>query len=88
VSSHLHTPDVASYPVSQRFTRTLLAQDPDAWGLIYHSVRNPGDGCIAALRPPAVSLPLQGPHLTSVWNGRTVVSVYEKSEPLLSFEEK
>lgn len=82
---HLHSPDPADYGVSQGFARNLLEQDPDCWGLVFRSVRHRGGDCIAALRPPAVSLPVSGPYLTYVWDGRKIVSVYQKSEPLLEF---
>lgn len=50
----------------------------NSWGIVYRSVRNPGGECIAALRPPAVSIPKQGPHLSYVWDGREIGHVYEK----------
>jgi hypothetical protein len=81
----LHDPDPASYPVAQAWTRQLLDRDPDAWGIVFNSVRHEGGECIAALRPPAVSLPTQGPLLSYVWDGERVTEVYEKSGPLLRF---
>ena len=84
---NLHAPEINNYPLSQAFTRELLHHDPDAWGIVFRSVRHSGGECIAALRPPAVSLPISGPHLTYVWNGRQITSVYEKSEALLEFEQ-
>jgi hypothetical protein len=83
--AQLHDPDPANYPVAQRFAATLMQQDADAWGIVFNSVRHAGGDCIAALRPPAVSLPVNGPHLTYVWNGTRITSVYQKSEPLLEF---
>ena len=50
----------------------------NAWGLVYRSVRHNGGECIAAFRPQAVSLPVQGPHLAYVWNGTDIVDVIEK----------
>ena len=81
----LHDPDPANYPIAQQFTLALLQADPDAWGIVYNSVRHTGGDCIAALRPPAVSLPVSGPHLTYVWSGERITSVYQKSEPLVEF---
>ncbi|HIP52479.1 MAG TPA: RES domain-containing protein, partial [Chromatiales bacterium] len=81
----LYHPDPARYPQSQRFVRELRGEDPDAWGLVYRSVRHERGDCIAAFRPPAVSLPVQGPLLAYVWNGERVTTVYEKSEPLFRF---
>ncbi len=82
--ANLHDPELASYPVAQGFARNLLQRAPDAWGLVFNSVRHPGAACIAALRPPAVSLPVSGPHLTYVWDGERISTVYEKSEPVLT----
>lgn len=81
----LRHPDPAHYAAPQAFARRLRKADPDAWGLVYRSVRHEGGDCIAAFRPPAVSLPVQGPLLVYVWNGERVTTVYEKSEPLLTF---
>lgn len=50
-----------------------------SWGLAYRSVRDPGGECIGALRPPTVSRPRQGAHLSFVWDGRTIVRVYRKT---------
>lgn len=64
--SELHHPD--DYRPSQRFGARMRARH--SWGLLYRSVRDRGGECIAALRPPAVSIPHQGPHLRYVWDGR------------------
>jgi len=82
---YLHDPDPENYPISQAFTKKLLNHDKDAWGIVFRSVRHKEGECIASLRPPAVSLPISGPLLTYVWDGKKVKSVYEKSEPLLEF---
>lgn len=73
---HLHVPDVASYPVTQAFAGEV--RTANAWGIVYRSVRHQGGECIAALRPPAVTIPRQGPHLSYVWDGASIVQVYEK----------
>lgn len=49
-----------------------------SWGIVYRSVRDPNGECIAALRPPAVSIPRQGPHLSYVWDGTRIIHVYKK----------
>ncbi len=85
---YLHDPSPQNYPVSQAFTNTLLERDADAWGIVFNSVRQPGGACIAALRPPAVSLPISGPLLTYVWNGSKIEMVYEKSGPLVRFDDE
>lgn len=74
---HLHDPDVNSYGTAQAFTRQLLSEDPDAWGIVYRSVRHPGGVFLAALRPPCVSLPQTGPLLAYHWDGARVTHVDE-----------
>ena len=81
---HDPAPDPADHPVAQAFGRRLRAAG--SWGLWYRSVRHPGGECIAVFRPPAVSLPTQGPHLVYVWDGRRITEVYERSEPLVRFD--
>ncbi len=80
---HDPAPDPADHPLAQAFGRRL--RDGGAWGIWYRSVRHPGGECIAALRPPAVSLPTQGPHLVYAWNGEKITEVYERSEPVVRF---
>ncbi|WP_028630196.1 RES family NAD+ phosphorylase [Metapseudomonas resinovorans] len=65
----LHDPDMASYGTSQAFGG--LHRNAGKWGLLYNSVRLPGHECVAAFRPPAVSLPVQGAHFRYIWDGRT-----------------
>lgn len=74
---HLHDSDVGTYSATQAFARDARAAN--AWGIVYRSVRRPGGECIAALRPPAVSIPSQGPHLSYVWDGASIVRVYQKT---------
>lgn len=71
---HLHIPD--DWTASQRFGQEMKAIN--SWGIVYRSVRAPGGECIAALRPPAVSIPKQGPHLSYVWDGEIITHVYKK----------
>jgi hypothetical protein len=63
---HLHQPDPQAYGPSQVFAREL--RDAESWGLLYNSVRLAGHECVAAFRPPAVSIPKQGKHLRYVWS--------------------
>jgi len=70
----LHVPD--DWSPSQQFGRDM--KEINSWGIVYHSVRDPGGECIAALRPPSVSIPRQGPHLSYVWDGKQIINVYEK----------
>ena len=71
---HLHDPN--DWRPSQAFGLEMRAVR--SWGVVYRSVRDPGGECIAALRPPAVTIPRQGPHLSYVWDGTRIVRVYEK----------
>ncbi|MHB8474592.1 MAG: RES family NAD+ phosphorylase [Gammaproteobacteria bacterium] len=74
-----------NYSTSQGFAQRLRSADPDAWGFVYNSVRHAGGDCIAALRPPAVTLPTQGPHLFYAWDGTKITAAFEQSEPLITF---
>lgn len=65
----LHDPDPATYGVAQAFARTL--REAGSWGLLYRSVRLSGHECVAAFRPQAVSIPVQGKHVRYVWDART-----------------
>jgi len=72
---HLHHPN--NLTPAQAFGATLRAAG--SWGLAYRSVRDPGGECLAAFRPPAVSIPRQGPHLSYVWDGSAITRVYHKT---------
>lgn len=72
----LHDPN--NWNESQKFGKTL--REKKSWGIVYHSVRHQSGYCIAALRPPAVSIPTQGPHLTYVWDGNKITNVLEMKE--------
>ena len=82
---HDAAPDPADHPLAQAFGRRLRSEG--TWGIWYRSVRHAGGECLAIFRPPAVSLPVQGPHLVYVWNGERITHVYEKSEPLIRFDD-
>lgn len=71
----LHAPD--DWKPGQAFGRDMKAIN--SWGIVYRSVRDPGGECIAALRPPAVSIPRQGAHLSYVWDGTQISHVYRKT---------
>lgn len=43
-----------------------------AWGLCYRSVRHPGGECLAAFRPPAVTLPSLHKRYRCAWNGQQI----------------
>lgn len=48
-----------------------------SWGLYYHSVRHIGEQCVALLRPPATTIPVQSKHLQYHWNGHKITHVSE-----------
>lgn len=77
----VHHPD--DYAASQAFAAPL--HNDGASGLVYRSVRHEGGECIAAFKPQAVTIPVAGPALAYVWNGKSIASVYEKSRVLFSF---
>lgn len=70
----VHNPAVDSYPESQRVARRF--READSWGLLYRSVRAQGAECAAVFRPTALSVPVQGPHLRYVWDGRAITDVF------------
>lgn len=76
----LHRPDPSAYGDSQAFAREQ--RDGKTWGLLYRSVRLDGHECVAAFRPQAVSLPVQGPHLRYVWDARAgaITHILQMSE--------
>lgn len=57
-----------SYALTQVFAREQ--REAGRWGILYRSVRAPGHECVAALRPPALSVPIQGPHFRYRWDGK------------------
>lgn len=69
----LHDPN--SYKESQPFGRAL--REKKSWGLIYNSVRHHRGICIAAFRPPAISIPAQIAHLKYIWNGNKITEVLD-----------
>jgi RES domain len=62
--------------VSQETARRL--RDEGANGIVYASVRDAGGECAAVFRPRLLSNCRQERHLTYVWDGSTVSTVYEK----------
>lgn len=73
----LHDADPVRYGSSQAFARAL--RETGSWGLLYNSVRLEGHECVAAFRPPAVSIPVQGKHVRYVWDAKsqTISCVFE-----------
>ncbi len=74
----LHDPDLGSWGRCQRFGSGR--RDAGAWGLLYRSTRHTAGECVAAFRPRALSLPLQGKRLRYAWNGEHIDKVLTVSE--------
>jgi len=75
----LHHPE--DYSHSQSFAAALREQG--SYGIVYNSVRDKGGECIAALRPTAISIPMQRDHLAYVWDGNNITKVYDQQSRLL-----
>lgn len=83
-NADLHRHSTDSYPATQAFARPY--REARSWGLLYNSVRLNGHECVAAFRPTAVSLPVQGQHFRYVWDDKTqsiawVLHIHEVSLP-------
>ena len=74
VSPALYAPD--SYSASQALAVSL--RERGAGGLVYSSVRQPGGECAAVFRPRLLANCRQERHLCYVWDGKAIVTVYEK----------
>jgi RES domain-containing protein len=68
--------DRDDYSESQRFATRLRAEGSD--GIVYHSVRRDGGECVAVFRPKRIRNCHAALHLTYVWDGGQIASVYEK----------
>ncbi|MAR93126.1 MAG: RES family NAD+ phosphorylase [Pseudomonadota bacterium] len=78
---HLLHPDPGQYGPAQTYGAQVRAQGH--YGILYPSVRRAGGYCIAALRPTAVSRPVQSRWLVYHWDGQRIAGVYEKRELLV-----
>ena len=71
---HLHNP--MSYVEPQAFGYEMKLQSRN--GIIYNSVRHPGNDCIAILKPKAVAHCKQSTHYEYHWNGCKINHVIER----------
>lgn len=62
---HLYSDD---YSAPQQFAKHMRASE--SHGLLYSSVRDPGGECVAAFKPKAVTIPVQGSHYKYIWSGK------------------
>ncbi len=76
--AHLRDPDIRTWATCQRFGASR--RGAGAAGLLYRSVRRAGGECIAAFRPRAVSLPVQGRRLRYCWDGARIDRVLSVDE--------
>ena len=65
-----------NYAAGQHLAATLRKDGSN--GIAYDSVRRQGGACVAVFRPRLLSNCRQERHLCYVWDGRRIVSVYEK----------
>ena len=63
--AHLYTDD---YSTPQQFAKELRANGSN--GLLYSSVRDEDGECVAAFKPKAVTIPVQGGHYKYIWSGK------------------
>jgi hypothetical protein len=68
--------DPDDYRASQLLARRLREEGSD--GVVYDSVRHDGGQCVAVFRPRRVHNCHATLHVTYVWDGEDIVSVYEK----------
>lgn len=68
--------DPLSYAASQELGLRLRNEGSD--GLVYGSVRDPKGECVALFRPRLVANARQERHLSYAWDGREIVTVFEK----------
>lgn len=77
-TSHPELYDPETYAASQTLARKL--RDAGSNGIVYWSVRHAGGQCVAVFRPRLLSRCRQERHLCYVWDGRSIATIYEKSE--------
>ena len=70
--------DPDSYAASQALA--IEVRNSGSSGLAYDSVRKPGGECVAIFKPRVLSNCRQERHLTYVWDGRAIGTVYEKRD--------
>jgi RES domain len=72
----IYDPD--SYAESQALA--IEIRNNGSSGLAYDSVRKPGGECVAIFKPRVLSNCRQERHLTYVWDGSSISTVYEKRD--------
>ena len=72
----IYDPD--SYAESQALA--IEIRNNGSSGLAYDSVRKPGGECVAIFKPRVLSNCRQERHLTYVWDGSSINTIYEKRD--------
>jgi hypothetical protein len=75
-ASHAGWYHPTSYAMSQELARSLRENGSN--GIAYASVRQAGGECVAVFRPRLLSNCRQDRHLCYVWDGQSIVTIYEK----------
>ncbi len=70
--------DPVNHAPGQAMGRSLRSAGSN--GVVYDSVRDPGGECAGVFRAPVLSNCVQGPHFGYCWDGRRIVTVYEKTQ--------
>jgi hypothetical protein len=70
--------DPSRYAASQSLA--IEIRNSGSPGLAYDSVRKPGGECVAIFKPRVLSNCRQERHLTYVWDGSSISTVYEKRD--------
>ncbi|MFL4992920.1 RES family NAD+ phosphorylase [Microvirga tunisiensis] len=70
--------DPSSYTASQALA--IEIRNSGSSGFAYDSVRKPGGECVAIFKPRVLSNCRQERHLTYVWDGSSISTVYEKRD--------
>jgi hypothetical protein len=70
--------DPSSYTASQALA--IEIRNSGSSGVAYDSVRKPGGECVAIFKPRVLSNCRQERHLTYVWDGSSISTVYEKRD--------
>lgn len=65
--------DQHNYFASQQFGKQV--KEMKSWGIVYPSIRDQSGFNIAALRPPAISIPKMQFHLKYIWDGKRIIDV-------------
>jgi RES domain-containing protein len=69
--------DPQNYKASKKLAKKLY--DQGSSGIVYDSVRLKDGNCVAVFKPALINNCRQERHLAYVWDGNTIIQVYEKT---------